>query len=220
MYTVQMKSLVQKFLRRFLFQIGIKRKIHNLTTSVNITNFEVVDAAFKKIELALNLIAHYSPEKYRALQKDIATIFVVGGFTAFGRYWRELKMVELRESYVTDPMTTPQEIACCLIHEAQHGRIYRLGFSYEKSVRTRVERICMTAERNFARRLPESEALVAYLQNRIEFDWEPYLSSTTNWEAELEAVLNSMKDHGTPSWMMKITNWSVRHRARNISDDG
>ena len=74
----------------------------------------------------------------------------------------------------------------------------------------------MTAERNFAQTLPDCEALVEYLQDRVDFDWEPFLSNKAKRLADFEAQLQSAKDHDMSQWMIRLLEWAVSREARKI----
>jgi len=177
-------------------------------------------AAFEKVDLALSLIALYAPDKFSSFNKDVSSIYVTADMSHPGSYRRSLKLVRLRTSYVTDPETTHQDVACCLFHEAQHGRLRRWGFGYEEEIRTRIERICMTAERNFARKLPGCEELVECLEDRLETDWAPYLSNEALWRSENEAKLQSLKDFRAPGWIIIIAEWKInRNSMKEISSN-
>lgn len=208
------QSIIHKLLERTAFRLGTIRTLHQLPVSVSVFRCENEETAFEKVGLALDLIARFTPEKYKSLKQDVVSIYVSDEIGSLGSYWRALKSVKLRASYVTDPETTHQEIACCLIHEAQHGRLHRLGFDHEETVRNRIEKICMTAERNFASKLPGCEALVADLEDRIDFDWGPYISDEAIMQRHNEAKLKLLKRSNTPGWIVRFLEWKINRRTR------
>ena len=208
------RRIIGQSLERISFRLGTVRTLHQLPVSVSVLNSEDEETAFEKVGLGLDLISHFAPERYKALKKDVASIFVSDAIGSLGNYGRALKSVQLQASYVTDPETTHQAIACCLIHEAQHGRLYRLGFGYDDAVRTRIEKICMIAERNFARRLPGCDVLVADLQDRIDFDWEPYFSDEAIWQSNAEARIKLLKDYNVPGWLVRFAERRINRRTR------
>ena len=209
-----LRRFIGQTLERISFRLGTVRTLHQLPVSVSILKSEDEETAFTKVGLALDLISHFAPEKYKALKKDVASIFVSDAIGSLGNYGRRLKSVRLRASYVTDPETTHQAIACCLIHEAQHGRLYRLGFGYDDAVRTRIERICMIAERNFARRLPGCAALVADLEDRLDFDWGPHISDEAIWRSNVEARIKLLKDYNVPGWLVRFAERRTNRRSK------
>ena len=98
--------------------------------------------ALEKTEAALRLIRARTPRGYSALKSDVQSILVAGNPTFRGQFLSELRMVELYDDDTTDSETSVEELACTLVHEAQHARLFRLGFEYEESLRGRIERIC------------------------------------------------------------------------------
>lgn len=208
--------LIHSYLGQMLYRMSTKRTLHGIPVAANLLSSqeEKEEEVFEKIDSALELIARFAPKKFRSLRKVVSSIYVTGGFWGIGRYQWKQKLVELNRGYVTDSKTTRQDVACTLIHEAQHGRLHRLGFGYEDAVRTRIERICMTAERNFARKLPGNEALAAQLEERIDFDWEPFLSDEALWRADQEASIEEIKDLSIPDWFIRLAEWQFKRAAR------
>ena len=199
-------------LDRMEYWLATKRTLHGVPVVIGLisSSYQEEDEALEKIDGALKLIAVYAPKNFGSLNKVVSSILVTSGVWAYGLYHPERKIIQLNGDYVTNPETTHQDVACTLIHEAQHGRLYRMGFGYEDAVRTRIERICMTAERNFARNLPDSEALVANLEERLELDWEPYLTDEEMWRSDKAAKMKVIRDFGMPDWIIRLLEWKLR----------
>ena len=139
---------------------------------------------------------------------DIQSVVVAGAPSAHASYIHELRAVELYDEYVLDAQTTPDSIACTLVHEAQHARLYRLGFGYDKAIGVRIEKLCFRAQRNFARLLPDGEKLVAEAEAWMEADPEVFSN-----EARRGRELQALRDLGCPEWFVKIMAWIARRRA-------
>jgi hypothetical protein len=116
-------------------------------------------------------------------------------------------MVELYQEHVLDAQTTPASLACLLIHEAQHARLRRLGFGYDETVRHRIEKLCYRAQRNFARLLPNGDALVAEAETRMEADPEFYSN-----ESHRRRDMKALRELGCPDWIIKAAAWVARRR--------
>lgn len=163
--------------------------------------------AFDKLILALDLIDKYAPEKFRTLQMDVRSILVAGVPTALGTYIHKLRMIELYDRYVLDTRTTSESLACTLIHEAQHARLRRLGFGYDETIRSRIERLCFRAQRNLARRF-KNDALVSEAEAWMEADPE-FFSNDSRRERQISAL----RELGCPDWIIKALAWIARRRA-------
>lgn len=195
--------------RRLLFRFSDKRELHRLPVAVwMLTTSEEKALAFDRLGSALGLIERYAPTKLQALQEDVRSILVAGHPGIWGCYVHKLRMIELYSDYVLDDRTTPESIASTLVHEAQHARLYRLGFGYDEPIRARIERLCFRAERNFARLLPKGEESVARAEALIEADLEPIFSAEGRRQANLEALAKL----GAPAWLTKIAAWVSRRR--------
>lgn len=163
---------------------------------------------FDKLHSALALIDKYAPGKFKALQMDVRLILVAGVPTARGSYIHKLRMIELYQEYVLNTQTTPESLASLLIHEAQHARLRRLGFGYDETIRSRIEKLCYRAQRNFARLLPNNHALVAEAEARMDADPE-FLSNESHRRRDMEAL----RELGCPDWIIKTVAWVARRRA-------
>lgn len=196
-------------LQRLLFRFSEKRELHRLPVAAwMLLTSEEKALAFDRLGAALGLIERYAPRKLKALQKDVRAILVAGHPGIWGCYVHKLRMIELYSDYVLDDRTTPESIASTLIHEAQHARLWRLGFGYDEPIRARIERLCFRAERNFSRMVPGGEESVARAEAWIESDLEPVFSI----EGRMQANLDGLANLGAPVWLIKIMAWISRRR--------
>lgn len=202
-----MGAMFQKLALRF----SEKREIKGLPVAVfRLCTREERAEAFEKVEAALALIEGFAPLKLDAMRQDLRSVLVAGDASAWGYYVRKLKMIELFAHYVLDEETTPESIASTLIHEAQHARLWRLGFRYDEPIRGRIERLCFQAERSFARRIPDGAAQFERAEAWMAADPELHFSN----DARSNANLKVLEELGTPAWLVRFMDWVHRRRSR------
>lgn len=202
---------------RFSFYLSVKRTVCHLRIAVGRTaNSKERAEVFEELSAALHLIREYSPEKFSAMQKDISVIFVHGYLRPPAQYVPKQNMIQLNERYILDPRSSRGSLACVLIHEAQHARLFRLGFGYDQTNRIRIERLCFRAERSFARRLPDGRNLVSEVQAFLDMDLEAMYSK----EGRLRADLRGLRDVGCPDWLVRTLEWIARRRGLIAEEDG
>lgn len=156
-------------MKRFVFRFAAKRKLQGIVVGTNpLTLDEEEHLAFEQIETALRLIAEYAPKTLKQIQTDVDSIFISPYPGNAACFLLENNMVLIDDEFVIDDTTSSEAIACVLVHEAQHARLFRLGFGYDEPIRGRIERICHRAERNFARLLPNGEWLVEDAEKSME----------------------------------------------------
>lgn len=196
-------------LQPFKFRFSEKRTLHGLETAVwFLLSNEEKELAFEKLELSLGLIKRYTPEKFKAMSSDVKSIFVAGNPTCLGSYVRQHRMVELYCDYVFDSDTTPELLAGVIVHEAQHARLFRLGFGYDEPIRGRIEGLCHHANKIFALRIPNGEALAADAEAWREADPEIYYSNYARDQSRREALA----ELGFPNWILKLVDWKIERR--------
>jgi hypothetical protein len=190
-------------LERLIIRLSEKRRLHDLPVAVWVVTPSDDRIAFGKLDAALRLIQQLAPEKFQAVQKDVHTILVAGLPTYRGCYVHRLRLIELERGYVLDRETTPESIACVLVHEAQHARLWRLGFCYDEPIRGRVEGLCYRAQRNFARLLTNGEDLVAEAEAWMSVGLDTFFSNASVRQRKLGA----MKELGFPRWTISAMAW-------------
>jgi hypothetical protein len=194
---------------RLILRSSEKQRLHGLPVAVWVLVPFERRIAFRKLESALRLIEQLAPEKLGAMQNDIHTILVEGLPTYRGCYVHRLRLIELETGYVFDVKTTPESIACVLVHEAQHARLWRLGFGYDEPIRARIEGLCYRAQRNFARLLPNGEDLAAEAESCMSADLDSFFSN----ESFRQRHLMALKELGFPSWSIRAMAWVSSHRS-------
>ena len=200
-----------------MFRFGERRTLHQVPISNWWLGSKFNGPVFAKVDQALDLIAHYAPATYKSMRQDIASILISNPPGARGSYFHEIRMVDLSMEFVIDAETTPHSLASVLVHEAQHARLCRFGFGYEEPIRARIERLCYRAERNFARKIPGCEALVADAESWMSADLDPIFSNEGRYRRELD----HLREVGCPEWTVRILGrirplalWLRRIRAR------
>jgi len=121
---------------------------------------------FDKLERALLLIKKYSPVIYAQLTGDVHKILLSWVRPkAVAEYIRELRIIKLDPDYILNEDTTVEMLASTIVHEAQHARLFRLGFGYDKDIRVRIERICVMSQRVFGLRIPNGAKVLGRVVN-------------------------------------------------------
>jgi hypothetical protein len=194
---------------KLIYRFSERREIRGIPVAFTRLEFKERRAAgFIKIQRALDLTAQKAPVEFAAMQRDVAWVLVLGNGTNAGTYNHALRKVELCMSYTLDSGTTPEVLACLLIHEAQHARLHRLGFGYGEEIRGRIERLCYRAERNLGRLLPGCEELVENAESWMEAD--PLLNCSN--EAMIEKRLEFLRKNRFPEWFISFAGRQYRRK--------
>ncbi len=113
-------------------------------------------------EEVLHLIATLDPRRYRRVMREIRTVAnqnsLDGNLAEYGRLGR---ICWLDFSIMLDccPMDREERLrfyACCVVHEATHGRLFSKRIPYTRRTYSRVERLCTREAIRFARRFAEN----------------------------------------------------------------
>jgi hypothetical protein len=192
-------------LRRMVEHLMIWRvprhSIHGVEIWTPIGKPEEQKLALSKLEKARELLVQCSPvraERVRALKGVV--IFGTTKHTA--RYLRDSNLCQLWPAFVESSETTPERLANALVHEATHAWLFRLGFGYEETIRTRVERICVLAELGVAKRFPNGKEEIQSLESFLaELSSETERLSDTIFEERLAADFRHL---GFPEWIIRM----------------
>jgi hypothetical protein len=115
------------------------------------------DPNFIRVQDALSVIKACDPLRYAQLKRDLERIWVLviaGGAARFDpTIW----------TCILDPRSvankTTEEVAACIVHEATHARLWRMGFRYQEEIRARIEAVCFRRELAFAQKIPDGETV-------------------------------------------------------------
>lgn len=137
-----------RFLEKLVMKLYDGRTIDGLLVIGHIKEIE-------KVEKALSLIRGHDPVRYQRILRDLERIWVVYLFGAVGSFHSLTWTCKLDRRFVLDEKTALESIACTIVHEATHARLWRNGIFYDEDIRVRVEGVCIGSEIAFADRLPE-----------------------------------------------------------------
>jgi hypothetical protein len=135
-----------------------------------------------RLRAALRLIRETSPAVHAGLVSRLrkAVIVEAGG----PEYVHPVRGCLLSGVHVQE--ASKEELALILIHESTHARIWNRGVPYRPEYRERIERLCVAAETNWARKLPDGPSIVRFAEAKLTRPW---------WspEAELERHQRQLK---------------------------
>ncbi|NEW98521.1 hypothetical protein [Rhodopseudomonas sp. BR0G17] len=159
---------------------------------------------FDEAERALNLIKKHSPLDHARIVRELDRIWVNLSFHGLAEYVHSLKACVLDERFLADPVTTTEQIASTIVHEATHARIERYGIAYEEDRRARIEAICFRRELAFIARLPDQDKL----RDEIEKTLSWYANSDEFSDCRLEARyvsggVEALAHLGMPNWLIR-----------------
>lgn len=134
--------------------------VHDLPVTVVNTRPDVETAdVLRRLTLALDLIARYTPHYHRHLRRDFAGI-LVERYACRGAYFPERRVCLVELTFTVNPDITIAQIAATILHEGMHARLHALGFPLEMEDRARQERFCRRAEVELGRLVPDGAAII------------------------------------------------------------
>jgi hypothetical protein len=113
---------------RFVYRLSELHTVSGLPVRILWPSEEERSTTLAKVAKALELVAGYDPQRFAYLLRDVAGIHVLGEVGALGAWHGELRLIQLRLSYVIARTTTAAEVAATLVREATHARLSRRGF--------------------------------------------------------------------------------------------
>jgi hypothetical protein len=153
---------VTSWLQRVIDRFSTRERLNGMDVAV----FMPVSAAersliFGKLGAALALVETHAPRRFATLRHDLRQLLACGRPDAAAQYDPERQLCELYVDWVKREDVSPEIVASAIVHEAEHARLWRLGFRYAPELHARIERLCHRAERVFGKRLPNGAAVVA-----------------------------------------------------------
>jgi hypothetical protein len=160
----------------------------------------------RRVEDALRLIKDHSPLHYQRIRNNLERIWVRLLPHARASYFHPLNACQLDERFVVLKETTLERIASCIIHEATHGRLAKLGIPYDVSSRPQIERICLRRELHFAAQLPHGEALRDEITRTLDWcvDGNEYYSDQSMRQQNDQGNMEVLRYLGVPAWLVSI----------------
>jgi hypothetical protein len=149
---------------------------------------------------ALHLIRSVDPRRFRRIQREIE--FIVNcEAVSFASYNRPLRRCEVdygRLDATDDPEWYLWGYSAVVVHEATHGVLYSRHIAYTPELRSRIERLCHTEEKRFARRFDTagtrwSDALVGDFDEQ---EWHPswYSTFSQRWSRLITRIREARRD--------------------------
>lgn len=196
-------------LTRLSLAIAEKHRIHGVAVAIGrfINRAEKAEI-IEKMTVALALIEAHAPARLTAMKSDVQTVFVHDLIEAAGWYVPGPRLVEVNARDALGTQGSPEWLACLLVHEAQHARLFRLGFGYDHGIRARIEALCYRAQLIFARALPDGDRWAAWSQDLLESDLER--SHTT--EGLFCRRMQALRHAGCPEWSVRLLERIARAR--------
>jgi hypothetical protein len=147
----------------------------------------------EKVEAALGLIAEYDAERLESLRQHARAIVICPRLPGHnGRFQPRATFVELDATFVRE--ATIERLAATLVHEGEHALRAAAEEPYTWENAWVVERGCIQAQLDFARRLPNGGSLVSDLArrlNRMRPEWKPKARVVPAWVRRLGEVLGA-----------------------------
>jgi hypothetical protein len=197
---------------RFIFFTGTRRKLHGIPVSV-FEDQAVAESVFPRISDALYLIRTYDSRRFRRLKVDVPRILVQGQETTRNAWCHaRLRWCVVTFRYATAADTSLGDLASSIVHEATHARIAHAGIEYRMPTRARIELACAKEQLAFARRLPDSDELVAQLTRRVA-SWACEPGPDWSDERFRRDAAQALRDNQAPAWLVRLLGMFARRAA-------
>lgn len=200
--------MILKILYKFLLRFSDKENLFGINIYHHSTNNEK-EILLNKLYKALNLINEYRPSVIPELTDNIKCILIFGNRSFLGQYVSSMDLIELYDKHLLDPGTSVECIARLIVHEAQHVRLDRLGFTYKEHERERIENICKKAELVFGKRIPNGDEVIAHATKRITTDTAHLYTNISYKKRNFDAMNYHLKKVNCPQLLIKIINWAL-----------
>jgi hypothetical protein len=90
-----------------------------------------------------------------------------------------------------------------IVHEAAHARLARYGVGYTEDMRARVEALCVRRELAFAAKLPDGDAVRAWIEANTELSPEAF-TDTAFAQRERAGQVEALRYLCTPEWLIRL----------------
>jgi hypothetical protein len=200
------------YLLRLLAWTSPKHASHGLPVWTPVARDEDRPLIYRRLDEALSLLKAGAPGRYERVRHSLKGFLILGVDTIRASYDQGTGVCRLREKFMLAPDTTAAAVACVIVHEATHGRLFKLGISYDEPIRYRVELVCIKAALLAAQRLPGSEAEVETCRRQLSVDPGFYSEDRFN-----ERDANQLRALGVPEWLIRIRLWIRRKRAAKVA---
>ncbi len=132
---------------------GVPVEVDN--TRPDIDTAQVLD----RLGLALDLVARYTPARFRRLRRDFAGIWV-RRFPCRAAYFPGQRACLIELTFLAHPDISPAQVAASIVHEAVHARVLAMGVRRIEGREAKEERLCRRAELELGLAVPGGESVV------------------------------------------------------------
>jgi hypothetical protein len=197
---------------RLLAWISRKHLTHGLPVWAPLVAKEERPLIYTRLDEALNLLKADAPGRYERVRQSLKGFLIFGIDSINGSYDPTTGVCRLGEKFVLAPDTTAAAVACTVVHEATHRRLFKLGIPYDEPLRYRVEMICIKAALLTAQKLSGAEAQVERCRRQLTID--PGFFTTDSFT---ERAANNLRAVGLPEWLIRTLVWIRRKRAARVA---
>jgi hypothetical protein len=171
------------------------------------------DALVTRLDTALQLIAQYQPRRYRKLRQTIAR-FVVRRYPCRGAFFPDTGTCLIELTFLGNLQMHESQIAACVIHEATHARLARVGRVVSGPA---AERICRNAELQFGRALPEGQRVIARAEESLALP-DDGVAPDIDWHfASRRVAAVDLAAGPLPTWLKRLI---AKRKKLRLSDVG
>jgi hypothetical protein len=161
----------------------------------------------RRVEDALQLIKLYGPLHYSRVVHHLERVWVRVEHTASACYYHSMRACVLDVRYILKEVTTVEEIAATIVHEATHARLERRGVQYVENQRRRIEAVCIRRELNFIAKLAHVEPLQearAYALEWCASSEQDFFSDSNFATRHEEGSVEALRYLGWPEWLIRF----------------
>jgi hypothetical protein len=182
---------IELLLSYLAVQTAPRRQISGFVVTCSSVETEC-ELFFRQCVAALELIRNFDPSLFGQVRRDVKAIALTT--RGFSYYEPVLRTIFLDVDAIT---REPEYLACVLVHEAAHARLYWSGVRNYSAHAEGHERMCVAEEIAFASRLPDSDKLVEQLGRTLERPW-------WNEAGHRDCVRRVARRHNLPDWLERL----------------
>lgn len=184
---------------RWSFRRAEKQEVHGIRFGILWPDDDERTRVYPKVAAALRLIAEHDPRRMERLRCLVSGIYIDSDVGPLGRWYRRIRLIQLKRSYIGADETTAGHLAATIVHEGAHAWLESRGFTYREHERVQVERICVRNEVAFLRRVPGEGDQVEHARRRMNPDPARYTDAGFR-----EANRGNLRELGVPPWLIRV----------------
>lgn len=174
--------------------IGFGKRIKN----------EEIEKILELLELSFKLLKSVFPGKYKDLLKDVKKIYIerniIDDGDVSGMFIPNIKSISLPIKLFQSNLRFENKtefIASIILHEAQHARLYRLGFDSNRKTLGRQERVCYSLQNRFGEKITNGSEIIRYCNFALSVDLENHYST----ESFIIRQIENLNSKEVPNWI-------------------